>query len=157
LAHDVTDRKRAEEGIRFQTARFKQLFDNAPLSILQVDENDRVVDANREFEKTFQFSLEEMRGRPANDIVLPDTNQEEGATYSASVLRGDTIAVETVRRRKDGSLIPVQIYGLPIIVDQNPAGVFAIYVDLSESKRAQERISRLAKIVESSSDSIVGS
>ena len=156
LAQDITERKRAAEEILLQKARFQQLFDNAPLGMLRVDDNDLVVDANKQFETIFQYSLDEMRGRPLNDIVLPYVARKEGAALSARALEGEIIDVEAVRRRKDGTLIPVHIYGLPIVLNHNPVGVFAIYRDLSESKRAQERISQLADIVESSSDAIIG-
>src|SRR5262249_51071062 len=114
LAQDITERKRAEEEIFLQKARFQQLFDNAPLGMLRVDENDLVVDANKQFETIFQYSLEEMRGRPLNDIVLPYAARREGAALSARVLNGEIIDLEAVRQRRDGALVPVHIYGLPI-------------------------------------------
>jgi PAS domain S-box-containing protein len=155
IGHDITDRKLAEKEILLQTARFQQLFQNAPMGILRVDENDIVLDANDGFKNIFQFSLDEMRGRHINEIVVPKAQREGGGALSSRVLGGEIVDLEAVRQRKDGSLIPVQIYGVPIIVNEKPVGVFAIYVDLSERKRAQERIGQLAQIVESSHDAII--
>ena len=154
-ARDITERKRGESEILLQTARFQQLFENAPLGILRVDQNDIVLDANKEFEDIFQFSLDEMRGRPINEIVVPKTHREEGTALSSRVLSGEIIDLEAVRQRKDGVLIPVQIYGVPIVANEKSLGVFAIYVDLSERKREQEEIGQLAQIVESSHDAII--
>jgi two-component system, cell cycle sensor histidine kinase and response regulator CckA len=159
IVHDITERKRAEEEILFQKARFQQLFENAPLGILRVDQNDIVLDANKEFESIFQFSLSEMRGRSINEIVVPKAYREEGTTLSSRALQGEIIDQETIRQRKDGTLIPVQIYGLPIVVNQQPVGVFAIYVDLSERKRAEEALKEsqewLTAIFDSSRDGII--
>jgi len=142
IIRDITERKRAESEILLQKARFQQLFENAPLGILRVDQNDLVVDANKEFEAIFQFSLNEIRGRNINEMVVPKAHREEGTALSSRALQGEIIDQETVRQRKDGTLIPVHIYGLPIVVNQEPVGVFAIYVDLSERKLAEEEVAR---------------
>jgi len=148
LCRDITERKRAESEILLQKARFQQLFENAPMGILRVDQNDIVLDANKEFEDIFQFSLDEMRGRPINEIIVPKTHREEGTKLSSRSLEGEIIGQESVRQRKDGTLIPVHIYGVPIVVNQKPVGVFAIYVDLSERKRLEEERQAVFEIIQ---------
>ncbi len=148
VARDITERKHAESEILLQKARFQQLFENAPMGILRVDQNDIVLDANKEFEAIFQFSLSEMRGRPINEIVLSKAQREEGTALSARALQGEIIDQETVRQRKDGTLIPVHIYGVPIVVNQKLVGVFAIYVDLSERKRLEEERQAVFEIIQ---------
>jgi PAS domain S-box-containing protein len=148
LCRDITERKRAEEEILLQKARFQQLFENAPLGILRVDQNDIVLDANKEFEAIFQFSLSEICGRPINEIVVPKGHREEGTALSARALQGEIIDQETVRQRKDGTLIPVQIYGVPIVVNQKPVGVFAIYADLTEQKRLEDERQVVSEIIQ---------
>jgi PAS domain S-box-containing protein len=148
IIRDITERKRAESEILLQKARFQQLFENAPLGILRVDQNDIVLDANKEFEDIFQFSLDEMRGRPINEIVVPKAHREEGTTLSSKSLQGETIDQESVRQRKDGTPIPVHIYGVPIVVNQKPVGVFAIYVDLSERKRLEQERQAVFEIIQ---------
>src|SRR5713226_644884 len=139
---DITESKQAEAEILLQRARFQQLLEHAPLGILRVDQNDIVLDANKEFEDIFQFFLDEMRGRPINEIVVPKAHREEGMALSSRVLGGEIIDLETIRQRKDGVLIPVQIYGVPILVNGESVGLFAIYVDLSERKLAEEAVAR---------------
>src|SRR5207249_3340529 len=92
------------------------------------------------FEAIFQFSLSEMRGRRINEIVVPGEHTKEADALSRRVLQGETIDHQASRLRKDGTLIPVQIYGVPIVVDQKPVGVFAIYVDLSEREQAEKAL-----------------
>lgn len=46
----------------------------------------------------------------------------------------------TKRCRKDGSLVDVELSGVPVIIDGKQTGVIAIYHDLSELKRAEEAI-----------------
>jgi PAS domain S-box-containing protein len=137
ISRDITERKLAESNILLQTARFQQLFENAPMGILMVDQNDVVVNANRQFRSMFQFSLEELRGRPINETIVPLGCREEGAELSDNTQLGRIVEKETLRQRKDGTLVPVKIYGVPIKADDRLVGVFAIYIDLTEERRLQ--------------------
>jgi PAS domain S-box-containing protein len=148
LALDVTERKRAETEILLQKARFQQLFDNTPMGILRVDEHEAVVDANDEFEAMFQFSLGEIRGCPINQTIVPEQQIDEADDLSARILSGQIVNKESVRRRKDGTLVPVQIYGVPILTDQKLVGSFAIYVDLTEQKRLEEERQVVFEIIQ---------
>ena len=140
LARDVTERRRAEVEIQFQQTRFHQLLENAPIGILQVDNEDRIVDANEAFKSMFQYSLDEIKGRKLNETIVPEDQLADANALSANTLAGERINVEAVRRRKDGTSFPVEIFGIPIIVDKTAIGIFAIYVDLSEKKRALEEL-----------------
>jgi len=137
IAFDVTARKQAETDLHLQKARFQQLFENTPMGILRVDSGDVVLDANQEFATMFQFSVADIRGCPINETVIPPNYREEAAELSAITFAGNISKKETVRQRKDGSLVPVQVYGVPIVTEQERVGAFAIYLDLSERKRLE--------------------
>jgi PAS domain S-box-containing protein len=140
LARDVTERRRADREIQYQQIRFQQLLKNAPVGILQVDAEDRIIDANESFAQMFQYSLDEIKGRKLNETIVPDDQLVQADTLSANTLAGERINVEALRRRKDGALFPVDIFGVPILIDSRPVGIFAIYVDLSDKKRAHEEL-----------------
>ena len=148
ISRDITDRKRAEQEILVQTARFQQLFENAPMGIVVVDQDDFVLDANEEFEEIFKFSLSELRGRRLNDRIVPAVHAEEGAQLSSRTRQGEIVEKETVRQRKDGTLVPVQLYGVPIVTDQEAVGVFAIYLDLTERKRMEAERETIAEVIQ---------
>src|SRR5256886_2405969 len=130
------------------TARFQQLFENAPMGIVVVDQDDFVLDANEEFEEIFKFSLSELRGRRLNDRIVPAVHAEEGAQLSSRTRQGEIVEKETVRQRKDGTLVPVQLYGVPIVTDQEAVGVFAIYLDLTERKRMEAERETIAEVIQ---------
>src|ERR1051326_6584482 len=148
LAQDVTERKRTEAEVRFQQAPFQQLFENAPLGIVRVDQSDRIVDANKEFQKIFQFSLEEIKDRPINEVIVPAVDRQEAVAFSARTLSGQAVKAEALRQRQDGTIVPVQIFGVPIVKDEAAVGVFAIYIDLSERKQAEAERSKLTEEIE---------
>ena len=148
LAFDVTVRKQVDLEVLLQKARFQQLFENTPMGILMVDEHDCVIDANKAFESMFQFSLDELRGQSLNSTIVPEALVAEGAALSFGTLQGRTVEKETVRQRKDSTLVPVKIYGAPIVTDRGLVGVFAIYVDLTEQKRLEEERQSVFAIIQ---------
>jgi PAS domain S-box-containing protein len=140
LAKDVTERTRAQRELQYQKIRFQQLLENAPIGILQVDLQDRILDANEAFRQMFQYSLDEIKGRNINQTIAPADLLAESEAISAATLSGERVSAEGLRRRQDGTLFPVQIFGTPIVVDDQPVGTFAIYVDLSERKFAEDAL-----------------
>lgn len=144
LASDITERRRAESEKEklhaqtlLQTARFHQLFENTPMGIVMVDPNDKVVHANPEFHRMFQFESDELLGQPLNELIVPTDMTAEAADLSCRTFNREIVKREAIRCRRDGALLPVEIYGVPIIADQQLVGFFAIYIDLTARKRLE--------------------
>jgi len=138
IYRDISERKRSEEEIHIQKTYLEILFNSAPEAIVWHDNNDIVINVNDEFTKTFGYSREEAIGKPINKLVAPPKLMDEAALLSKTVVHGDRVEVETKRKRKDGKLIDVSILGAPIIHDGKQMGVYAIYRDISERKKAEE-------------------
>lgn len=68
---------------------------------------------------------------------LGESKQDAGL-ISAKVLNGEKVNIETKRVRKDGSIFDVSILGAPILIAGKEIGVYAIYRDITERKRAEE-------------------
>ncbi|HYX30967.1 MAG TPA: PAS domain S-box protein [Pyrinomonadaceae bacterium] len=154
LVQDVTERRRAESEKEklhtetlLQTARFHQLFENTPMGIVMVDPNDRVVHANPEFQRMFQFSPNELMDRPLNELIIPSGMTAEATDLSSRTFNREIVKREAIRCRRDGVLMPVEIYGVPIIADDVLVGVFAIYIDLSAQKRLELERETVADII----------
>ncbi|HEY7546102.1 MAG TPA: PAS domain S-box protein, partial [Blastocatellia bacterium] len=139
-----------------QRTLFEQLFENSPVGLVLVDDEDRILRANRSFEKIFGYSNEEILRRPINELVASNRMASEANGMSQTVLDGQSIYRETIRERKDGSLINVEIYGVPLRKGEQIDGSYAIYVDISERKRAEEALcqseERYRSIIENMTD-----
>ena len=55
---------------------------------------------------------------------------------------GDIVRATTKRKRKDGSLVDVQIIGVPLVVGGKRTGTFGMYEDITEKKQAEEALQR---------------
>jgi len=155
-SRDITARRQAESEIVLQKTRFQQLMENSPVGIAMLDHHDRILLVNEAFEAIFQFSQDELVGRQINDVIVPDEYKEEAGGLSRKTLQGLNVETTSVRQRKDGSLVDVQIYGVPIIVDGKPAGFYGIYVDITEIRRAMDALrenqNRLSLIYNTTAD-----
>lgn len=131
---------RIEEELSFQKAYFQQLFEGSPQGIAIVDNQDRIIDINRGFQELFQYSPGEVKGRRINDVIVPWHLAEEASCISDTVISGQVIHRESVRRRKDGSLVHVSILGYPIIINGKQVGIFGIYSDITKRKQAEKAL-----------------
>lgn len=148
IFRDVTGRKQAEAAIHLQKTRFEQLFEKAPIGIVMADKSERIIQANSVFQSMFGYNMTELSGRTINDIVVPLQAAAEGSEISRRVLSGESIQTQGVRRRKDGTFINVDLYGVPIVVNGKSLGLFGIYVDTTERIQAEEKQRLLMKELE---------
>jgi diguanylate cyclase (GGDEF)-like protein/PAS domain S-box-containing protein len=148
---DITDRKSSEQEIATQKVRLQQLFENTPIGIVVLDDQDQIQGINKAFETIFQYRPNEVVGYQLNDLVVPEELSKEATSLSLASLEGASVQKETIRKRKDGSLIPVHAYGVPIIMDGKTVGVYAMYVDISDSKQKEQKLEYM-----SSHDALTG-
>jgi PAS domain S-box-containing protein len=154
IERDITERKRAEEAINLQRAYFQQLFDTSPDAILMMDTNDRAIQANRGFEVLFGYSNEEVKGRSLIELIVPEVDVQEASDSLQRILGGEVVRKESVRRRKDGSLVDVSILAYPIRSNDKLIGTYGVYSDITERKRAEEAIKQAAEEWRNTFDSI---
>ncbi|MFZ5651173.1 MAG: PAS domain S-box protein [Bacillota bacterium] len=141
---DITDRRQVEEELSLQRAYFQQLFENSPAGIIIADINDRFITVNKGFEKLFQYTADEVKGLQINDVIVPENQLGEASAFSGEVLSGNAVHAETVRKRKDESLVNVFIISYPIILGEKQVGLYAIYSDITERKQAEDKLKYLS-------------
>lgn len=133
---DLTDRKQAEENAQ-RLASIVQSSDDAIISMSL----DGIIDSwNRGAERLFGYGAEDVLGKPITILIPPDRADEEPAVLER-LRRSEYIDhYETVRRRKDGSLVEISLTVSPIKSNGGKViGVSKIARDITEGRRAQEQ------------------
>jgi PAS domain S-box-containing protein len=148
---DVTERKEAETELQIQKAYWEQLFEHAPEAIVIVDSQMRIQRMNREFTRMFGFPFEGNQGVAIDDLIVPADLKPEGREVGAEVLAGRTVRKDTVRRRRDGTLIDTSILVTPINLGEGQRAYYAIYRDVTERRRGEMIESALYRIAETTS------
>lgn len=138
IIRDITTRKDSEEELLLEKLKLEQLINNSPVGIITLDGNNSILNVNEGFTKIFQYSREELIGKNPDELILPAEDIQKGREISTSVIKGNSIILEAYRKKKDGTLIFVRIIGLPIIVHGKVTGIYGLYDDLSDLKKAEE-------------------
>jgi PAS domain S-box-containing protein len=96
---------------------------------------------NKGAERIFGYTAEEVKGKPVA-ILIPADHADEEPTILARLRRGERIAhYETVRVRKDGTLVNISLTVSPIRgPDGTIIGASKVARDITERKRAEEAL-----------------
>jgi PAS domain S-box-containing protein len=87
----------------------QQLWDEAPDAIIAAGLDGKVLEWNRAAESVFGFARREAIGSTLEELILPLNFLEEERCRQADVMVIDTVVYESVRHRKDGSLVHVSV------------------------------------------------
>ena len=141
-AFDITAIKRAEQQLLERTMYLDALIANSPLGIVTKDEQNRVVFCNPAFERMFHYSQSELQGKDI-DSIIASHDLEEASRMTFAVHDGGVVHATAQRRKKDGTLIDVELHGIRVYSGETFVGAFAIYQDISERRRSEEKLQAL--------------
>ena len=149
---DISERRQIEAALRENEDRLRWLgsiVDSSDDAIVSKNLDGVVTSWNRGAERVFGYAAEEAIGQPIT-IVIPKDRQDEERTILTRIRRGERIEhFETVRQRKDGSLIVVSLTVSPVkSANGKIVGASKIARDISAQKRSQEQIVTLAREAE---------
>ncbi len=151
LEQEVAERKRAEHELAKQTSFLNTLNENNPLGIVVLTSDGRVQMCNPSFERMFGFPAAEMIGGDLDGRIAPANLRTEARTFSEQVQRGAPLHAVAERQRRDGTLVDVEIHGVPLLMDGNLVGQFALYQDITERRRAEEETQKAKDAAEAAS------
>jgi PAS domain S-box-containing protein len=135
-----------EQAVRRSEAHFRGLLESAPDAIVIVDAKGEIKLVNKETEKLFGYSRQELLGQRV-EMLVPERYQQYHSGHRAEYVaeprvRPMGVGLELFGHRKNGSEFPVEISLSPM---QSPEGmlVTAAIRDVSERRKAEEQIKRL--------------
>ena len=137
LVHeDVTERKRADESLRESEERYRAVIEQSTEGLYLLDARTRrVIETNPSLQRMLGYSAQEIEGMELYDLIeLP--REEVDETLRRTLERGYRPVGERKYRRKDGSLVDVEI-GASVIRYGGGEVVCAVVRDVTERKRAE--------------------
>ena len=135
-----------KDALRVGEAYLTQFFESTPEAIVLSDNQTRILRINHAFSELFGYTEEEALGRSIDELVVPKHLKTEGVGLSQTAQGGAEFLIETVRRRKDNSLVDVSILGAPIFFQGQHVAIFGIYRDVSERKRKERLFQALNQV-----------
>jgi len=124
---------------------FDSLVLNNPVAIVNLDIDNLITSCNPAFERLFGWMQDEVRGRNLDELVTTGETLAEARAYTDLGEAGRTTSGMGQRRRKDGSMIDVELFTIPVMVGETRVGMMALYHDVTEllaTRRAAEDASQ---------------
>lgn len=122
---------------QIQNAYITFLLDSAPDAILWAESDHRIFRVNPSFSRLFGYTAEESLGRNVDDLIAPNEVSKEASAITRRVSEGETVRLETIRYRKDGSPLFVDLMVAQIRMGDQRIGVCASYRDISQRKKVE--------------------
>jgi PAS domain S-box-containing protein/putative nucleotidyltransferase with HDIG domain len=135
-ATDITEHRRAEEKLRESEARFKELWDNAPVAYHTLDIKGIITSVNQTEAKMLGYTKEEMIGKFIFEFISPEQREEAQKRYQQKISGHYTPKAENrIYVKNDGSKIYVLIDDV-LERDENGKviGIWTTMVDVTRDK-----------------------
>jgi PAS domain S-box-containing protein len=155
LARQVAERQRAEQLNEERRLFLQAVLDAAPDAVVTLGADRRITAWNAAAERLFGYRSAEAIGGDLDRLITDADTYEEARGYTKSALALQPVShAETVRHHKSGSPVDVLLSAAPIYQEDECIGAVAVYTDISDIKRAEERLARYANELERANEEI---
>jgi two-component system NtrC family sensor kinase len=152
---DITERKKAEEALKESEEKFSKAFLASPGAIaISTIEGGEFIDINESFTKMMEYSRAEAIGHTSYELNLwPDSQERE---KMVRILREQgSVRNEPFRfRRKSGEIAQGLFSSEPIAIGNKPC-MISVNLDITQQKKAEERLRLLSSVTQQVTDSII--
>ncbi|MCF8167735.1 MAG: PAS domain S-box protein [Rhodoferax sp.] len=143
-ARDITERKRLEDEVKAREDRFQALFNLASDGIVVLSPSGKLVATNAAFARMHGYTPEEMQQMSLIDLDTPASAQAMPGRMKR-ILAGEALTFEVENFHKDGHIVRLEVTS-SLVVSEGQALVQSFVRDISERKRAQERLQLAASV-----------
>jgi PAS domain S-box-containing protein len=122
---------------RLEKQYFETLVMKNPAAIIAVGLSENVLSWNPAAERLFGYKQAEAVGQNIDELITTEAIRAEAVAYSRQAVEGEPVHAITRRKRKDGTLVEVEVFALPVTVEGTEIAAFAIYHDITELQQAR--------------------
>ena len=154
ISLDITDRIEAARTSLLLSA----IVDSSDDAIISKRLDGVIMSWNKSAERVFGYTAQEAVGKTVAELLIPEDRQDEEPNILARLARGERVDhFETVRRRKDGTLLDISLTISPVKDDRGLIiGASKIARDITDRKQADAQLreseERFRALVTASSD-----
>jgi diguanylate cyclase (GGDEF)-like protein/PAS domain S-box-containing protein len=135
----VSERQHLGKELKQRTVYLDSLTENSPFGIVALDRTGKVELYNRAFEELFGYERIDLVGKKLDSLIYGN-HIDDRLELSPRVYEGQAVQGTVSRKRNDETLLDVEIHAVPLIIDGEVRGSYALYKDISDVlKAARER------------------
>jgi len=154
---DTTSRHEAESALRESEARFRAIFEHAPVGVIAVGMDRRIIAANSELTRMVGRTIEDLRGTDVSYLTHPDDRALD-SEMKDRLVAGTVPSYRLTKRyvHADGHAIWVEL-AVTIVRDENdePELMIGLLHDITEQREAESDRDRMIRILEMTPDLVV--
>jgi PAS domain S-box-containing protein len=126
--------------VEHQRGYLESLVSITPAAVVVIDTDEVVTEWNPAAAELFGYSAEEAVGRPVDDLVFGSSrfDTDEGREITREAMATGRAQRITRRRRRDGTMVDVELMLVPLSVDGSHVGFLCVYHDVTELQRARQ-------------------
>jgi PAS domain S-box-containing protein len=107
------------------------LIRTSPVAIAVADKNHKVTLINPAFSRIFGYTPEDCVGRGVRELIVPLEGEASFQENADFVLSGNTVRGTMTRKTKNGTLVYVESYAVPVFASGEQCGIVAVYQDVT--------------------------
>jgi PAS domain S-box-containing protein len=135
---DISERKKAEENLKSQEEKYRNIIANMNLGLIEVDNNEIIQFANQNFVSISGFEIEELIGKNASELLAFEENSEMMSFQKELRKNGISDIYQMPIKNKKGELRWWAISGAPEFDDTGKlVGSIGIHLDVTEQKQLE--------------------
>jgi PAS domain S-box-containing protein len=132
----------ANDDLHSRNEQLDGLFELSPDAVILTDKDFHVLRVNKEFTRIFGYTAEEAAGQWLPELIIPEELRAEALKNRASLISGKRIELEAIRQRKGGVRFDASVVAKGISLGSEQVGIYLIYRDISERKKAERKLRR---------------
>ncbi|WP_342304846.1 PAS domain S-box protein [Methanolobus sp. ZRKC5] len=134
VLQDITERKKAEDELKFREEKYRSLFEQASDSIIIHDFDGKIVDVNKTVCEMFGYTEEELKQKSILELIVSDEREEMIEKVIELRLKG-SLRNETRMLRSDGDIFYIDVSASVVHTQKNL--IQAVGRDISDRIKAE--------------------
>ncbi len=136
------DELKTDQEIQAQNEHYflEALISSTSFAVVRLNTDHHIITCNEAFEELFGYKCEEIIGEHLDDMISSGDFHNEASQISESVSEGNLVRKISKRKTKDGSLVDVEIVGVPVTASGENIGILGLYYDISLRKKTEQAL-----------------
>lgn len=145
---DITRQKKIEQQLKESEQKYESLFKYNTDGIMSFDLNGKFTNSNSAVEKIAGYTCNSLIGQSYEPLIYSE-DSEKAFYHFNQAIKGIPQHFQLRIIHKNGAIVEIEVTSIPIVINREIVGVYAIVKDRTEEKRQQEELINTMKKLES--------